>query len=355
MEYDSSPVLSNLNIRNNNAEDNGGGICIHSEGGKASPVLTNVTIINNVSGRWGGALCINGKTSKPKLENVNITGNKAIEGGGFACIAEEFDCSPELENVLISGNKANKSGGVYIFAMAAKACPILINTTICGNNAFSGDIDDYGVGGMFIISTGEARPYLKNSVIWGNKSIIEEINNFYLYGRGGNNPVYTYSLVEGMDLGATNLSGNTDPKFVNHVNADFAPTVSGMGDYRLSEISPLINKGNNSDVNLLYDLDGQNRIYGDIVDIGAFELQRDPDISNNDAMSVVKSIWSYQGSLYVKTINNATTISVYSINGMMVKQINNIGEGTHTITLPEGFYIVKLSTGETKKIIIRNK
>jgi len=37
----------------------------------------------------------------------------------------------------------------------------------------------------------------------------------------------------------------------------------------------------------------------------------------------------------------------------MVNQLNNPGEGTHTITLPEGFYIVTMSTGEKAKVFIR--
>ena len=352
---DSSPVLSNLVIKNNKAQFEGGGIYNYSNGGKASPTLTNVTIINNIAGESGGGLLNNGLThSNPKLSNVIISGNEAMEGGGFACISEE-ECSPIFENVLISGNKAMMSAGVYIFAMGASACPVITNTTICGNKATPGEGFN-GVGGILVFSTRDARPVIKNSVIWGNKSKSEEIDNFYVFSKmAGEYPVYSYSMIEGMDLGGTNMRGDTDPKFVNHINADLAPTVSVKGDYRLSVISPLINRGNNDDVTLLYDLDDQNRIYGSNVDIGAYELQRDPDLTDNETISEDRSIWSYQGNLYVKIRSNSVIVNVYSINGMMVKQINNPGEGTHMITLPEGLYIVSLSSGEKEKIFIRKK
>ena len=350
---DSSPVLSNLVISNNKAKLEGGGIYNYSNGGNASPTLTNVTIVNNFAGETGGGFLNSGLTnSNPKLTNVDISGNEAKEGGGFACIAEEGS-APIFENVLISGNKANMSAGVYIFAMTTSASPVIINTTICGNKATSNDGGN-GIGGILIYSTGDAKPVIRNSVIWGNKGKAKEIDNIYVGSKMGSEyPVYTYSMIEGMDLGETNLLGSTDPKFVNHVDADFAPTFSDKGDYRLTTTSPLVNKGNNDIVTSLFDLDGQNRIYQDIVDIGAFELQRNLDVTNNETIYEDNSIWSYQGNLYVKASSKAVTVHVYSLSGILIKQINNIGEGTHTIALPEGLYIVKLNTGETKKVIIR--
>ena len=350
-QHDSSPVLSNLVIKNNKVLFDGGGFYNYANGNNASPTLINVTMSNNYAGQRGGAFYNDGlANSKPKLLNVSITGNHAdVEGGGFACISE-YESSPIFENVLISGNEAHVGAGIFIYAMSTNAYPELTNTTICGNKA----IDNGGVGGMYIVSTGVAKPYIKNSVIWGNKSNIKGRDNLATSGRGGDDYDIYYSLIEGADLGGTNLSGDTDPKFAGHVDANFAPTVSDMGDYRLSATSPLVNAGNNDDVSLSYDLDGQNRIFGDIVDIGAFELQRNPDTSGNENIYVERSVWSHQSNLYVKTGNNPLTIYVYNISGMLVKQINNPGEGTHAITLPKGLYIVKLSTGETAKILIGN-
>ena len=349
----SSPVLSNLVIKNNKVLHNGGGLYNYSNGGDASPTLINVTMTNNVAGERGGGFYNDGKAfSQPKLYNVNITGNKAdLEGGGFMCVAEIEESSPILENVLISGNNANVGAGINIFSMSTNAYPVLTNTTICGNKA---NVNG-GVGGMYIVSTGEAKPYIKNSVLWGNKSNVKGSDNLATTGRGGNNYDISYSLIEGADfLDDTNLSGDTDPKFVNHVDADLAPTTLGMSNYGLTDESPLVNKGNNNYVSLRYDLAGEERIFSDFVDIGAFEFQHIAVSPGNETITAEKSIWSHQNSLYIKVNNNAVTVRIFSVNGMLVRQINNLTEGTHTIPLPKALYIVTLSTGESAKILIGN-
>ena len=345
----SSPTLSNLVIRDNKVDRDGGGLYLHSDGGDVSPTLTNVSMINNVAKFWGGAYYSKGKGATPKLKNVIITGNESVQGGGLICMTEEKDCSPEFENVLISGNKANKSGGIFLHAMATDARPVFINTTICGNKATT----DYAVGGIYILSTsGEANPYIKNTVIWGNKSNLKETDNIYTEGGRATNPVYTNSFIEGTHTGGTNLNGNMNPMFVNHIDADFAPTVYNQGDYRLYAESPLINKGDNSAVSLTKDLAGQDRIYNNTVDIGAYESKY--NTSSNEAIVKNNPIWSYQGNLYVKINNNTATMCAYSINGILVKQINNLGDGTHALPMPEGLYIIKLSTGESAKVLIKN-
>ena len=344
---DSSPVLSNLVIRNNKIKSDGGGIYNYSNGHDASPTLTNVTMINNVAEEgYGGAFYNDGLTgSNPKLLNATISGNTALAGGGLYCVAEE-ESSPVLENVLISGNQAHISGGVHIFAMGADAVPEIINSTICGNKA-----TETGIGGLYIRSVaGEVIPCIKNSVIWGNKSIVQEYDNYYLNGNQGKNILYSNNLIEGMDLGGTNLNGNVNPQFVNHIDADLAPTISNKGDYRLSNTSPLVNKGDNTHVTQMLDLAGKERIFGEIVDIGAYELQS--IISDNEIITKEKSIWSHQGNIYVKVSKIITNVSIYSMNGMLVKQLNNLGEGTYSVTLPAGLYIVKLNTGETAKVIV---
>lgn len=347
---DSSPVLSNLVIRNNWVEKDGGGFFNYSNGGSASPAFVNVTMTNNYAKEIGGAIHNNGKTAANLiLRNVNLTGNEALEGGGFACIAEEYS-APEFENILISGNKANKNAGGYILAMGSYAQPTITNATICGNRATVNG----GIGGLLVRAGGEARPYIKNSVIWGNKCNNEEYNNLYVRSETQSaNPVYTYSFIEGTDLGETNLDGNTDPMFTDPIDADFAPTVSDFGNYKLMPTSPLINKGNNADASLSFDLDGQDRIYGGTIDIGAYEAQTIDPVDNETISIHNPTIWSYQGDLYVKISNNTATVRACSINGTLTKQINNLGEGTHALKLPEGLYIVTLSTGETAKICIR--
>jgi hypothetical protein len=345
---ESSPTLINLMITDNQAENNGGGLYNFANVGYASPKLTNVSIIRNFANRQGGGFYNDGMDADPILSNVNITGNMASSfGGGFFCMAENAT-EPKLENVLISGNKAETGAGAYIVTFTGDASPLFTNMTVSGNKAS----DNNYMGGGVIVSaqSGLAAPHIRNSVFWGNRS--GAIDNLIVAGLKGANPRYEYNLIEGMTLpDGHNLAGNIDPKFVNPVDATSAPTVSDYGDYRLLSGSPLINKGLNTFVTLTDDLDGQTRIYGDHVDIGAYEWQDDD--SGNEVFPANESIWSHRGDLFVKIGNYATTIRIYSVNGLLIRQINNHGEGLHTITsLPRGIYIVTLSTGETAKIII---
>ena len=347
-DFGSSPTLSNLVISNNYADNDGGGFFNYSEGGNSSPELTNVTIINNFAKVRGGGYYSFGKSAFPKLKNVIMSGNEALEGGGFVCWTEEGDCSPEFENVLISGNIAKKSGGAYIWAMATNACPKLINTTICGNNVTT----DFAAGGIYILATGQSKPIIKNTVIWGNKSFRRETDNIALGSdRGESAPLIENCLIEGLDLGVLNLNGDIDPKFVNHIDADYAPTRSHKGNYRLTAASPLINRGNNSAVTLSEDIEGEIRIFSDAVDIGAYESKHTTS-SNETTIAAEKSIWSYQNNIFIKIRSNTEYIRIYSINGILAKQVNNPEEGIHTLNMPEGFYTVMLSTGEKTKVSI---
>ena len=340
-KFNSSPTLTNLMIQDNQAEQNGGGFYNYSETNYASPKLTDVTFICNFANERGGGFFNDGMFAEPKLYNVNMTGNLAsVSGGGFFCLAENT-VAPLLENVLISGNKAQTGGGAFIIALTEKASPIIRNSTICGNKATNGK------GGGILISaeTAISDPTIQNSVIWGNK------NNFISEGRNGSYPLFANNLIEGMTLSGTNLSGDTDPMFIDPIDADLAPTFSDFGDYRLLPGSPLIDQGNNSYVSLSMDLDQKTRIFGQAVDIGAFESQH--VISGNETLSVARSIWSHQGNLHVIINQDDVTMHVHSINGSVVRQVNRLGEGSYSFTLPNGFYIVTLSTGETAKIIIK--
>ena len=346
-KYESSPALANLVIHDNHAGTHGGGFYNYSESGSASPLLTNVTMTGNFADWRGGGFFNDGMNANPVLENVNITGNHVnYDGGGLFCVAQQTT-APKLSNVLISGNKAKSGSGAYIMAFEDDASPEINNATICGNKS-SGNARGSGV--IISAQTGIASPYIRNSVIWGNRS--DRIDNLLIEGSNGVSAEYENNLIEGSSTGGTNLSGDTDPLFVNPIDADLAPTIFDFGDYRLLPESPLINKGQNLFMSLPVDLDGNTRIVGGIVDIGAYEYQ--DDTSGNEKITADKIIWSHQGNLHVKITGNSTILRIFSINGSLFKQFNNLNEGLITISsLPSGYYIVTLSSGETAKIVIR--
>jgi hypothetical protein len=98
----SSPTLENLIVSGNSAV-NGGGILFDTY---SNPILRNSTLTNNNATIAGGGICC--WNSSPRLENVTIESNTADYGGGIHC----YTSSITLTNVLDSGNTANFVAGI---------------------------------------------------------------------------------------------------------------------------------------------------------------------------------------------------------------------------------------------------
>lgn len=287
----SSPQLTQVTFDSNLATVAGGGIYNDGfgSGSVSSPTLTNVVFRNNraisTSNGAGGGMYNNGNsgTSSPVLENVTFVGNWAGEfGGGLYNSANNGgQSSPTLNNVLFSGNLASndtddgRGGGKYTQAVdTGSANPTLINTTFSGNMA-------YGDGGGMVNNSpnnGTVNPTVVNSIFWGNfagQSGAEIVNI-------NSAPQISNSLIANSKpsgvwdatLGA-NGGGNLDenPLFVDPAAAPNPSALAPMieGNYHLQTFSPAINNGDNQVVTATNDLDGDDRILGNVVDMGAFE------------------------------------------------------------------------------------
>lgn len=345
----SSPTISDVSFYGNFARLAGGAMYNYSNADNASPQMVNVSFIHNKANtRHGGGLFNDGRMVHAELSNINVVGNEsALSGGGLYFIATE-ECSPRIINAVINGNYAQNGngGGVYITTYDGDAKPHIINATICGNRVTKNEQRDGG--GLVVHPQGVSKASILNTVIWGNKG--NEYNNFYANGTSGSENIIAASCIEGHDdPNETNLPGNTDPLFLEPVNADFAPTLEG--DYQLTLESPLINKGINEYVTNSLDLLDKTRIFDGTVDIGAYESQGTPPVYNETILSE-KAVWSYSGNLYVR-IGKSTTLRVYSVDGTLVKHINNLGAGAYEFSLPQGLYIVTLSDGTTEKVFVR--
>jgi hypothetical protein len=232
---DSSLVLTNVTISENEAGTSGGGMYNNI----SSPVLTNVTISGNTaegSGPTDGGGGIFNGNSSPVLTNVDITGNYATgsSGGGIFNI----NSNPVLINVTVSGNSAmGDGGGIYNMATVSM---MLINMTIAGNRAG-------GEGGGIYNEIGE--PTIINSIIWGNTAFTGD----GIYNFSPSAPPIGNSIVQDAFSGAywTGTAGismgsnlGSDPLFTDPKPAASAPTTTG--DYSLQSGSPARNVGSNA-------------------------------------------------------------------------------------------------------------
>ena len=211
----------------------------------------NSIIVNGqtVSKNSGGG--IYNSSSSPVLTNITLDKNTAISGGGMF----NYYSSPELTNVNISKNRAGNDGGGLLNDYSF---PVLTNITIADNYATQRH------GG---ISNSSSSSNIRNSIIWGNTSgtnVIDNVESQY--------NLFFNCLVGGAPIG-NGIILNEDPLFVNPMN----------DDYRLSPCSPAIEVGNNDFYsldslpnlsNIITDLDNNPRFYNNgIIDLGAYEYQ----------------------------------------------------------------------------------
>ncbi|MBW8040025.1 MAG: hypothetical protein FVQ85_08510 [Planctomycetes bacterium] len=288
--YDSSPILNNCIFSGNFAGGLGGGIG-HIDFG--SPTLTKCRLIGNAATYMGGGIygCFGPTTNctitgnwagesgggmdycDEPITNCVITGNWAgVEGGGM------HHCSGPITNCIITGNSAEYWGG----GMLGCDGPIT-NCTITGN--WAGDqggglASCYGPITNCTITDNWAQNHggglttcddsFTNCIIWGN-------SNEQIY-----RPLLRLSIIHSDIQDGWPGQGNidADPCFVdpgywdpNETPEDANDDFWVEGDYHLLVDSPCIDVG---DPNYPYDpnetdLDGTPRIFGNRIDMGAYE------------------------------------------------------------------------------------
>jgi hypothetical protein len=195
----------------------------------------------------GGVLC---ESTDVRINNCTLTGNSAYFCGGGVY-------SGTLNNCTLAANVSDDSGGgAYLGTL--NNCTLTENSAYYAGGAFFGELNNCTLtGNTASIAGGAAYSTVKNSILYSNiatngANYLEDVNHGIL------NSCCTTPM-------PTNGFGNITnaPLFVDQVG----------GNLRLQSNSPCINAGNNAYVAFATDLDGNLRIQGGTVDIGAFEFQ----------------------------------------------------------------------------------
>ncbi|MEM6428934.1 MAG: choice-of-anchor Q domain-containing protein [Deinococcota bacterium] len=249
-------TLTNSMVTNNTAVD-GGGIYSSRE-----LTLTNSTVSGNSAGDDGGG--IYGARNVTLTDSV-VVNNTAVDiGGGIAKIGNG---PVTITNSLIAGNRAGGNGG----GVRAFRAIIVNNGTITGNRGGDG-------GGLYSVNNATT---LNNSLVLGNDAPANPQIRFAA-GLNVNNSAYGFGV--GESSGDSFVGLTVADVFVNPEPAASAPTTAG--DYRLVNGSPALNSGDDSLVIGTTDLDGNDRIQGPAVDIGAYESAFRPVINPNQDIQV---------------------------------------------------------------------
>ncbi len=283
---------------NSSVDNSSGALDVRTEEGNIT--LFDTVFSSNESYRNTGAafLSISGSTGYIEVDSCDFTGNRTYSyeagalwvsnyGEGVLITNSRFEdniaetrgggaylsCENGfvlVQNCLFSHNSSSRDGaGFYLSSDAYSPEKLtsadIINNTITGN-VVSGD--NYG-GGVYVRCGDPDTVYsFTNNIIWGNSADAgadvylkdERKINSYSFNISNNDiSVISHDLSEDSEmLGNDNI--NEDPLFVS-------PT-----DYRLQSVSPVIDMGDNNARSLPeFDLDGNARIYGDAVDMGAYE------------------------------------------------------------------------------------
>ncbi len=213
-------------------------------GGAAGSTLNNCVLNNNSSDSGGGAI-------GGVLNGCILSNNIATDGGGAS--------QSTLNNCILTRNAANNMGG-------GAWRGVLNNCTITANSAFvsGGGVSEAALNNCTVTSNSV------NSSIHGGGADASTLNNCIVFFNMANNVnVVNWS-------GGTLNYSCTQPLPTNGIaNVTSAPlfVAQAASNFRLQANSPCINSGRNLYAPAGPDLDGNPRIVGGAVDMGAYEFQ----------------------------------------------------------------------------------
>ena len=242
----SNPQISNNTISDNTAHHSGGGIYC---GSASAPTISFNTISSNATALYNGA-GIDCDGSSPIISCNQILNNTSTcDGAGIVC---QNSSSPSIYGNTIAGNAGRYGGGINVTG----STPTVFGNTIVHNTA------TLAGGG---IQFGTSTSAFTNNLLAFNGSGFNFAGGTATFSHNDvyGNTAYNFQYIT--DPTGTNGNISADPLLVNATSLPY--------DLHLTATSPCVDAGDDSVVTTgMLDIDGQPRINGAHVDIGADEL-----------------------------------------------------------------------------------
>ena len=288
--------LTGCILAENAAESNGG--AINNVYG-ASLTLTECSMTGNSAQSSGGAINNSGTLT---LSYCQLYNNVAVYYGG--AINNAYGKTAEISESLLYGNEAGLYGGaIYNYGTLT-----LSNATITGNTAatWGGGIYDYGSSSTY------------NSIIAAN-SAGKSGGDIYASPSTSRYGYHVISSYTGWTYSENCIVYDSSvPLFTDPENSDYA----------LSEDSQAVDVGNNDYVSAYTDLAGNKRIVNRIVDIGAYEYQRESEPEQLDAPQITAG-----RGVFVSYGANRHLVSWEAVENADSYELAHSGDGVNWNTL----------------------
>lgn len=304
-------VWSNLTIQNGKfttqQTDKAGSGVFLCDKGQVKHCLIQNNLFDAASGEAsGGGVYENGYTTSVLVDDCIIRGNTASHGGGVricgviqnsiienntttinACGGVQLHYGGAMYNCIVRNNTGKDTGGVRL--TGTKECTVA-NCLIVGNSAtgtIGGMSLEAGVHYVYnntIVANKQTSAsntnrcgvrlnvnsdlVFANNIVWGNKANNSvQADQMEIHASYASDRAATYFL----NNAVVHASVGTNTTVLTSTNPGF--TDAANGDYTLLETSDLVDAGNNTYAQGLYDLADNARISGDNVDMGCYEYQ----------------------------------------------------------------------------------
>ncbi|MBL7980818.1 MAG: hypothetical protein JNL52_03315 [Flavobacteriales bacterium] len=350
-------TVRNCTLVNNYSGTYGGGIYL----GTAKLALENCDLINNSAGTGGdGGAILNGNNNGGEssvliIRDSRFTNNTARRGAclfntiGYDTLLIErsiftnntseisiltFDGFNEARvlNSFIIGNTVNGSSNNVLYVNASSQTDrfSMINCTVAHNyNVYSGSLQEE------IIKVFDTQHVIQNSIIHGNTA--------YNGRQASTNIAITSSIVQGGHSNGTDII-DLDPQFAAPYTGTPTNFDASAYDYHPMASSPAINAGNNDLVaaTSLFDLDGEERIQGGVVDLGCYESDLTVGMAERPTEQGAWYFDADQGMLHVGDLglSGAVPVEVLTLSGQLVARIT-VQQGATRLELPAGMYVAR--------------